>query len=103
MSFEIISTTRFEKEIKKISLVYPRVGATQPIQGPHLGHGIYKVRIPITGKSTGKSYGARTLHVVFSADKKIYLLSVYDKSEKKDLSSNEVKELVQIVKTIKSL
>jgi hypothetical protein len=28
----------------------------------------YKVRIPIAGKATGKSYGARTLHAVFSAD-----------------------------------
>jgi hypothetical protein len=113
VNFEIIPTTRFEKEVKKISRVYPRFKkdieklafslATQPIQGSHLGHGIYKIRIPITGKATGKSYGARTIHVVFSADKKVYLLSVYDKSEKKDLSSSEVKELVQIVKAIKSL
>lgn len=111
MSFKVIPTTRFEKEAKKISRVYPGFKkdieklttslATQPIQGSHLGHGIYKVRILITGKPSGKSYGARTLHAVFSADKEVYLLSVYDKRVKKDLSSNEVKELIQIVKAIK--
>lgn len=83
MSFKVIPTTRFEKEAKKISRVYPGFKkdiekltsslAAQPIQGSHLGHGIYKVRIPISGKS----YGARTLHAVFRADKEVYL-SVYD-------------------------
>lgn len=50
-----------------------------------------------------KSYGARVIHAVFSVDSEVYLLSVYDKSVKKDLGSNEVRELVQIVKKIKLL
>lgn len=111
MSFKIIPTSRFEKEVKKISRIYPgfkkdieRLAsslADHPIQGSHLGHGIYKVRIPITGKSSGKSYGARAIHAVFSVDSEVYLLSVYDKSVKKDLGSNEVRELIQLVKKIK--
>ncbi len=112
MSFKIIPTSRFEKEAKKILRVYPGFKkdisklisslTIQAVQGSHLGHGIYKVRIPITGKSAGKSYGARVLHAVFSTGNEVYLLSVYDKSVKKDMSSSEVNELVQLVKQIKS-
>ncbi len=111
MSYKIIPTSRFEKEAKKISRIYPGFRkdiekltsslASQPNQGSHLGHGIYKVRIPITGKSSGKSYGARVVHAVFSVHNEIYLLSVYDKSVKRDVGSNELDELVQIVKRIK--
>lgn len=111
MSFSVIPTARFEKELKKISRVYPefkkdieKLGISlsiQPEQGSHLGHGIYKVRIPITGKASGKSYGARIIHVVFSAHKEVYLLSVYDKSVKKDLLASEIKELERIVERLK--
>jgi len=68
VNFKIILTTRFEKEAKKIARVYPQFKtdiealleslSSNPVQGSHLGHGIYKVRIQITGKPTGKRYGA---------------------------------------------
>ena len=111
MSFKVVPTSRFEKDAKKIARIYPGFKqnvekliaslAIQPVQGSHLGHGIYKVRIPITGKPSGKSYGARALHAVFTLDKEVYLLTVYDKSEKRDLSKEELKELVLVVETLK--
>ena len=111
MNYNVIPTFRFEKELKKISRVYPgfkkdieKLGLSLsilPEQGSHLGHGIYKVRIPITGKASGKSYGARVIHIVFSAYKEVYLLSVYDKSVKKDLVPGEIKELERIAEQLK--
>lgn len=111
VKFSVTPTSRFEKELKKISRVYPGFKkdienlvillSANPEQGSHLGHGIYKVRIPITGKASGKSYGARVIHVVFSAREEVFLLSVYDKSVKKDLTSREIKELEQITEQLK--
>jgi hypothetical protein len=111
VSFKIIPTTRFEKEAKKISRVYPDFKynveklttslAAQPAQGSHLGHGIYKVRIPITGKPFSKSYGARVIHAVFSVHESVYLITVYDKSVKKDLDPSELKEIIQQVKELR--
>ena len=112
MNYKIILTSRFEKEAKKIARVYPLFKkdiealleslSSNPIQGSHLGHGIYKVRIQITGKPTGKRYGARSLHAVFSAQRKLYQLSIYDKSVKKDLNSAELKELAQFIDLLRS-
>jgi hypothetical protein len=107
VSFKVTPGSRFEKQAKAISKIYPGFKhdlaefvaslETQPIQGSHLEHGIYKVRLSITGKSTGKSFGARSVHAVFSVEKEVLLLSVYDKSFKKDLSKAEMKELIQMV------
>jgi mRNA-degrading endonuclease RelE of RelBE toxin-antitoxin system len=111
VNYEIVPTSRFEKEAKKISHVYPGFRkdveklaaslAENPIQGKHLGHGVYKLRIPLTGKSSGKSYGARVIHTVFSVDKKVYLLSIYDKSVKRDLNNKELQEFIRFVKKIR--
>jgi hypothetical protein len=113
VSFNVNITSRFEKDSKKIVRIYPGFRkdiqklveslASNPIQGSHLGHGIYKVRISITGKSSGKSYGARSIHVVFSALKEVYLLSVYDKSVKKDLTEGEVSELKKLIERLRLL
>ena|SRR5438128_1486446 len=109
--FQVFSTQRFEKELKKILRKYPGFAedidklsvllSESPEQGSYLGAGLYKVRVLISGKSSGKSYGARVINAVISLKKKVYLLSVYDKSEKKDLSPSEIKELVKLVKSLK--
>jgi hypothetical protein len=72
-----------------------------PEQGDHLGHGLYKLRISITGKSSGKSFGARIIHLVISVHYKIFLLNVYDKSKKKDLTKEETKILVLRAKVLR--
>ncbi|MBS1488732.1 MAG: hypothetical protein JST43_14220 [Bacteroidetes bacterium] len=64
--FRVIPTFRFQKESKKIARKFPAFKFSldqlitslshQPIQGSHLGEGIYKVRMAIAGKASGKSY-----------------------------------------------
>jgi len=110
--FQVVLTLRFEKESKKIVRKYPNFRtdlsrlidslSLQPEQGNHLGEGIYKLRISISGKSSGKSYGARIIYAVVSIRKEVYLLSVYDKSDKKDISRSEIKAMKDQVKSIKS-
>lgn len=60
-----------------------------------LGKECYKVRMNITDKNVGESGGARIIIQVKIIDKKVYVLSVYDKSEKKDLLENELDKILK--------
>jgi mRNA-degrading endonuclease RelE of RelBE toxin-antitoxin system len=102
VSYSIILTRDFEKEIKRLSKKYPslkNVFATllssleiEPIQGVPLGNECYKIRISIKSKSSGKSDGARVITCVKIVMNTVILLSIYDKSEKATITDKEIKE-----------
>lgn len=111
MSYEVLTTDEFLKDAKSIIKTYPDFKhdiqntilslEENPERGDHLGHGLYKLRISISGKSSGKSFGARIIHLVISVHNKIFLLNVYDKSKKKDLTKEDTKILVQRAKVLR--
>jgi hypothetical protein len=75
----------FEKELKE-----------NPEMGDYLGNNIRKIRMAINSKNKGKRGGARiiTYHfLVDTANTKIYLLTIYDKSEQESLSDNDIHQL----------
>lgn len=94
--FSISSLPSFEKELAKIISRYPQFREdfklfkesikTNPEQGRHLGSGIYKVRLQISGKPSGKSYGARVIHAIFTVSSEVLLMLIYDKSYIKELT-----------------
>jgi hypothetical protein len=53
------------------------------------------VRLAIKSKAKGKSGGARVITLVLTKREKVYLMAIYDKSEKESLSDKELKELVK--------
>ncbi len=66
-----------------------------PEQGADLGNSCYKIRLAIASKGKGKSGGARVIaHLVIEADT-VYLLAIYDKSEKSTLTDDELAELLK--------
>ena len=68
-----------------------------PQQGVDLGHGVRKVRMPITSKSKGKSGGARiiTYNELVAVDfVEITLLTIYDKNEMDNVSDDYIKSLI---------
>ena len=65
-----------------------------PEQGTALGNNCYKIRLAISSKAKGKSGGARIVTHIVIFKKIVFLLTVYDKSEKADLSPGELKQLV---------
>ncbi|MCM1092553.1 MAG: addiction module toxin RelE [Lachnospiraceae bacterium] len=94
MSFEVNTTSRFEKSAKSLYKRYRSLKndldefieslESNPFQGDELSPGIRKIRIAITSKGKGKSGGARviTYTVVFAENHgHIYLMDIYDKSE----------------------
>lgn len=68
-----------------------------PKQGSPLGHNCFKIRISIASKGKGKSGGGRIITNLVVRDKTVYLLSIYDKSDKENLSDKELLELLKNV------
>jgi mRNA-degrading endonuclease RelE of RelBE toxin-antitoxin system len=100
MSFEIIATPPFEKELKQLFKKYPSIkkdiaalGAellNNPKLGVPLGNDCYKIRMAISSKGRGKSGGARVItHVKITATA-IFLLSIYDKAETSTITDEEL-------------
>jgi hypothetical protein len=69
-----------------------------PVQGKSLGKDCYKIRIAISSKDKGKSGGARFITCVLIDNTEVYLLTIFDKSEKENVSDQELKELRNQIK-----
>lgn len=94
MSFEVLTTARFEKSAKALSKRHRSLKndlgnlidllEEQPAQGDEISPGIRKIRMAITSKGKGKSGGARVItYTIYITDKdgKVYLIDIYDKSD----------------------
>lgn len=66
-----------------------------PEFGTFIGSDCYKVRIAIASKGKGKRGGARTITYVYIQTETVYLLTIYDKSEKENLKPNELKIMIE--------
>jgi mRNA-degrading endonuclease RelE of RelBE toxin-antitoxin system len=107
MSYEIITTPRFKRDIKALSKKYPSIKNEfaklisslegSPVQGSPLGNHCFKIRLAIASKGKGKSGGARVITYVFVEGVKVFLLTIYDKSEKENISNKELQELLNQV------
>ena len=105
MSYNVLSISPFDKQLKRLSKKYPSLKKefseliealeTNPEQGTALGNNCYKIRIAIASKGKGKSGGARVITNIVISENTVYLLSIYDKSEKQNLTDLELKELLK--------
>jgi hypothetical protein len=95
--FERQAKKLFKKyvSLKKDLLTLVQQLKEDPEQGTALGNNCYKVRLAIDSKGKGKSGGARIITYIVVSKKNVYLLSIYDKSEKENLSDKELKELLK--------
>ena len=105
MSYSVIPTHRFEKELKRLVKKFPSLKkefaglidaiVEDPATGTPIGNNCYKIRLAISSKGKGKSGGARVITYLYIQTGTVYLLTLYDKSEKADLIPNELKEMIQ--------
>lgn len=65
-----------------------------PQLGIYIGNNCYKIRLAIESKGKGKSSGARVITYLYVDTETVYLLTIYDKSEKADLKPTELLEMV---------
>ncbi len=105
MSFNIYTTEFFDKELKNLSKKYPSVKndykalvdslKEEPKQGQALGKDCYKIRMAITSKSKGKSGGSRVISCVKIVAESVFLLSIFDKGDKENISDKELDKLLK--------
>jgi mRNA-degrading endonuclease RelE of RelBE toxin-antitoxin system len=106
MNFNVYTTDFFEKELKKLAKKYPSLKKEykslvntlkeNPKQGQPLGKDCYKIRMAISSKGKGKSGGSRIISCVKILANSVFLLSIYDKSQKENISDSELDHLLKL-------
>ena len=107
MNYSVKSIEVFERQARKLTKKYPSLKSEllslvqelkkNPKQGTAIGKNCYKIRLAIKSKGKGKSGGSRVITNFVVANDTVYLLSIYDKSDKDNLSDKELDELLQFV------
>jgi|SRR5690606_1718798 len=107
MSYSVIALPRFFKDLKKLSKKYSSIKKDMavlldslkkvPDQGTPLGKNCYKIRLAITSKGKGKSGGARIITYIQISGSTVFLLSIYDKTDKVNLTKKELEELLESI------
>lgn len=106
MSFNVVVTDGFKKHAKGIAKKHRSLKSDlnklidsleeNPTQGEPLGKDCYKVRMAIASKGKGKSGGSRVITCVKIVNQTAYLLTIYDKSDKENISDKELDELLRL-------
>lgn len=115
MGYKHIPTDFFLNSARDIKKDYPEFGndlkkmrksldkLSSFINQPHidaLGHGLFKLRLEITGKPASKTYGARIIFFFIAADREVWYLTCYDKSDAGDITPQEFKKIKEIARQI---
>ena len=108
MSYNISTISLFDKQVKRLAKKYPSIKndlielieilSDNPELGTSLGNNSYKIRLSISSKGKGKSGGARLITYVKVTETTIYLTSIFDKSEKENITDEELKTILNLLK-----
>lgn len=102
MSFKLIPTPPFERELKKLARRYPSIKKDiaalaeklllNPRIGTSLGSDCFKIRMAISSKGRGKSGGARVITYVQILSESIFLIAIYDRSEIDSIAESAIQD-----------
>ncbi|GGH32232.1 hypothetical protein FAZ19_23145 [Sphingobacterium alkalisoli] len=91
MTFEVVLTSGFKKDLKRIAKKHRQILndirqlsdelAEKPTLGTDLGQNVYKIRLAISGTAKGKSGGARVITYVKVVGQTVVLSEIYLKNE----------------------
>ena len=107
MKYNVLAIPPFDRQLKRLAKKYPSLKdefsnlleslESRPEQGIALGNNCFKIRLAIQSKGKGKSGGARIITNLLIEINTVYLLSIYDKSEKDNLNEKELIELLKMI------
>lgn len=103
MKFKVDTIRNFEREARRLKKKFPSLKEeiselidnleSTPFMGTPIGKGFYKIRVAIKSKGKGKRGGGRVITFIKVVAETVYLVSIYDKSEKSDISDEELDHL----------
>ena len=107
MSYQIETIPPFNKAIKRLAKKYRRIKqdlrvlvgmlSTNPFAGvaiPSFGRQVWKVRLASRDIRGGKRGGYRVIYAISKEAKMVYLMYIYPKSKKGDISAKEIEALL---------
>ena len=107
MSYRISTISLFDKQAKRLAKKYPSLKndltelvenlADNPEQGIALGNSFYKIRLAIASKGQDKSSGARVITYLKITADTVFLISIYDKSEKNTITNKELEKIFKLI------
>ena len=104
MNYNLVAIPPFDRQLKRLVKKYPSLKKEykdllddlerNPLIGTPLGKSCFKIRISISSKGKGKSGEARVITNFAVTEQTVFLLSIYDKSERDNISDKELTELL---------
>ena len=108
MSYKIIPTPVFQRDVKYLKKKYRHIGSDlekinsllidNAAYGDAIGGlegKVFKARLASSDMSRGKSGGFRIIYYLRNSDNTIYLLTIYAKTYKEDIDPLEIKTLLK--------
>lgn len=110
--YRIVATKKFDKDIKEYQKKFKNVGEDikeiidELKEGNLVGNiinnlkmkdnnnNVIKVRVANSDTHSGKANGYRLIYYAEKSDGTIYLLTIYYKKEKENISNKEIQELI---------
>jgi len=106
MNYNLVALPTFSIKLKKLAKKYKKIKIDlkelekelilNPKSGIPLQHNCYKIRVSNSSVPTGKSGGFRVLYYFIDKSNNIFLMTIYSKNQKSNLSDNELLELLKI-------
>lgn len=107
MSYKVETIPPFDRIVKRLQKKYRHIKddlkrlaktlSTNPVSGiaiPGFAHQVWKIRLASSDIRAGKRGGYRVIYAVREDVRICYLLYIYPKPRKKDVSVSEVEELL---------
>jgi mRNA-degrading endonuclease RelE of RelBE toxin-antitoxin system len=106
----IETSAYFDKQLKKLAKKYRSIPTDyanllhelmdNPTKGIEIRNGVFKIQLAIASKKTGKSGGSRVITYYRDEFDTLYLLDIYDKSEKEDISDKDLDYFIEEINKI---
>jgi len=106
MRFSVIPLDSFKRDFKTLQKKYNNIKndlrkltfelENNPKSGIPLQHNCFKIRVANSSVPTGKSGGFRTIYYFINEHDNVYLISIYSKTKKENISENELLELLKV-------
>ncbi|NKQ41787.1 MAG: type II toxin-antitoxin system RelE/ParE family toxin [Sulfurovum sp.] len=109
MNYEVIALEEFQRDVKKLHKKYRHIKddileLVEKLEiafdiGIHLGNNLYKIRVK-NSDTGGNSGGYRVVYYTKTSQDKVYLITMYSKTQKENIDMSKLKPLLEKVENL---